>query len=92
MKRCGGIPESSMDSYVETIEERNRFELKAGEQDLIIEKAYEEIAQVREENVQAREENVRVREELTKAQEEIAQLKTAQVEMLKLLANLKTSH
>ena len=26
MKRCGGIPESSMDSYVETIEERNRFE------------------------------------------------------------------
>ena len=26
MKRCEGIPESSMDSYVETIEERNRFE------------------------------------------------------------------
>ena len=26
MKRCGGIPEASMDSYVETIEERNKFE------------------------------------------------------------------
>ena len=26
MKRCGCIPESSMDSYVKSIEERNKFE------------------------------------------------------------------
>ena len=26
MKRCGGIPESSMDSYVKSIEERNKLD------------------------------------------------------------------
>ena len=44
MKSCGGIPESSMDSYVKTIKERNEFEKKAREKDLMLAKAQEEIA------------------------------------------------
>ena len=61
MKRCGGIPESSMDSYVETIEQRNKFESiareqtersdkfekKTREQDLLLAKAQEEIAELK---------------------------------------------
>ena len=47
MKRCGGIPESSMDSYVSTIEERNSLKKKAKEQDELLAKANEEIARLR---------------------------------------------
>ena len=84
MKRCGGIPEESMDSYVEQIEERNKFE--------------EEKIQALEENVYLRsvtnakdEENAHLRSVTVVKDQEIAQLKAAQVEMLKLIENLKTS-
>ena len=55
MKSCGGIPESSMESYVNTIKERDRFELKAREQDLMLTKALEEKSKAQEENAKAQE-------------------------------------
>ena len=36
MKRCGCVPESSMESYVNTIEHRNRLEQRAKDQDLLL--------------------------------------------------------
>ena len=43
------MPETSLDSYVETIEKCNRFEKKAKERDVMLAKAQQEIVQVREE-------------------------------------------
>ena len=47
MKRCGGILESSMDSYVKTIEERNSLELMLAESHDENAIAQEEIARLK---------------------------------------------
>ena len=54
IKRCGGIPEPSMDSYVKTIEERNSFRQKVREQELLLARSHEENVKAQEENAQLR--------------------------------------
>ena len=68
MKSCGGIPESSMDSYVKSIEKGNRLEKQARDQDLMLAKAKETIAHQDLMLTKSHGENVR-------AQAEIAELK-----------------
>ena len=70
MKRCGGIPESSMNSYVKTIE-------KAREQDLMLAKSHEENAQAREEIAHLRSVTTSRESEIEAQAQEIAQLKAS---------------
>ena len=83
MKRCGGIPEPLMDSYVKTIEERNSFQEKVREQELMLAKSHDENTKAQEENAKAQEEIARLKS-LTDSQAQLnAQLKAAQFKMLK---------